>query len=122
MLTRELFSVKKYALGLALFVLAMGLGIGYIAGKSHIAGGQTATFNGIITEINDGCVSGGYCSLTVERKSIIIGGGKLSNPEDNVYGKVSSNIKIGNSVFVKALKTSTGFTLQHCSKCYVTKQ
>ncbi len=122
MVVRRVFSVKKYALGLASLVMVMALGVGYIAGTSHTQNGRTATFNGIVTATTSDCLSGGVCTVMVANKSIVTGGGLSANAQDNVYGRVAKDLKIGDTVFVKALKTSKGFTMQRCPTCYIIKQ
>jgi len=82
------------------------------------------TFSGRITQIYNECSADGTCSIVVNGKSIITGGGLSANDSDNTYGNLglnggNSNLKIGQTVSVRALKTSDGYTLQTCSDCYV---
>ncbi len=78
-------------------------------------------FNGVVTGINNGCNYDGRCLIIVDDKSIITGGGLSAYPNENIYG-TSSDVKVGDKVTVKALRTGDGFTLQGCSSCYIKRQ
>ncbi len=82
------------------------------------------TFSGTITSMNNGCESDGSCSITVDKKVVITGGGLAATEAQNTYGNLGRNggnsrFKVGQMVEVYALTTDSGYTLQACSSCYV---
>ena len=84
----------------------------------------SVTFSGKITEINNACYTDGTCSVTVDDKSIVTGGGLSVTDSSNQYGNLGPSggnfgFKIGQTVSVRALKTNYGYTLQGCADCYV---
>jgi hypothetical protein len=83
--------------------------------------GTLTVFQGKVTGINNGCNHDDVCSVTVEGKTIITGGGLTSNEQTNTYGIVDADLNIGDEVKVRARNTSSGMTLQGCSDCYITR-
>lgn len=114
-------------------IILLSLAGWYIYNRRHPANNATsnvssnasvATFSGLITNINNGCDSDGACSITVDGKIVITGGGLAATQVENTYGNLglnggNSHFKIGQKVSVKALNTNYGYTLQTCSDCYV---
>jgi len=107
--------------GVAIVVIISGVFIiGHLATKAS-TGGATTTFSGTVDATNNGCAYDDTCSVTVDGKVIVTGGGLSSNPEGNVYGS-SAAVKIGDKVHAKAIKTPNLYTLQGCSSCYIKLQ
>jgi|GEM_PF-1534619 len=83
--------------------------------------GAFAEFQGKVTAINNGCNHDNVCSVTVNEKPIITGGGLSVNEQSNTYGVVDADLAIGDKVKVKALNKDRGMTLQGCNDCYITR-
>jgi hypothetical protein len=83
--------------------------------------GAFEEFQGKVTAINNGCNHDDACSVTVDGKTIITGGGLSVNDQANTYGVVDADLGIGDKVKVKALNKDAALTLQGCSDCYITR-
>ncbi len=110
---------------ITLAILLLGV-IGWFLWAPHnsTSGGQTqkyTTFDGKVTGINNGCAYDDTCTVTVDDKIIVTGGGLSSDPNANVYGTKDADLAIGDKVSVKALSAEHGLTLQGCQECYISR-
>jgi hypothetical protein len=81
--------------------------------------GKYTLFDGTIKNINRACDFDGQCAFTVDDKIVVTGGGLGPTPEDNIFGTIDRDLKIGEKVTVKALKADDRYTLRRCGECYV---
>jgi hypothetical protein len=80
-----------------------------------------AMFEGTVTGRNNGCAYDDACTVSVDNKVIVTGGGLTANPDANIYGVTDVDLSNGDKVSVKALNTDHGLTLQGCQECYITR-
>lgn len=88
---------------------------------THQSEQKYTTFDGTVTAMDNGCAYDATCSVSVDGKAIITGGGLSANPDANVYGATDADLAIGDKVSVKALSSDHGLTLQGCSECHITR-
>jgi hypothetical protein len=79
------------------------------------------TFSGTVTARNNGCAHDDICTVTVDGRTIVTGGGLTADPNANTYGVMDNDLRIGDKVSVKARSTDHGLTLQGCQDCYITR-
>ncbi len=83
--------------------------------------GSFATFSGTVTARNNGCAYDDVCTISVDDKIIVTGGGLTADPNANIYGTTDNDLRIGDKVNVKARSTDLGLTLQGCKDCFITR-
>jgi len=83
------------------------------------AEGNYSLFEGTLKHINNGCAADGTCSMTVDDKVIITGGGLGPSQEENTWGITEADFHLGDKVTVKALKDGDNYTLHRCAECYI---
>lgn len=79
------------------------------------------TLSGTVTARNNGCAHDSICTVSVDGRVIVTGGGLAADPNANIYGTADNDLRIGDKVRVKARTTDHGLTLQGCPDCYVTR-
>ena len=90
--------------------------------KSLSTQSKIVTFSGKVTNISHDCNFDGSCSVTVDNKVVITGGGLGPTPDSNVYGYSKlDTLNLGDIVNVRAVKDKYGYTLQGCTSCFVVK-
>jgi hypothetical protein len=80
-----------------------------------------AMLEGTVTGRNNGCAHDDICTVSVDNKVIVTGGGLMADANANIYGITDADLRIGDKVSVKALSTDHGLTLQGCRECYITR-
>lgn len=124
---KSILTVKNILIVL-IAVLLIFLGWFIWSQRTHIDNEQKAQptpqkytiFEGTVTGINNGCAYDATCTVSVDNRAIITGGGLSSDPEANVYGVTDADLASGDKVSVKALNSDYGLTLQGCRECYIT--
>jgi len=110
---------KSYVTKIAVILVILLAVFGYYIWTQK--GGSFVTFSGTITARNNGCAYDDTCTISVDGKVIVTGGGLTADPNANIYGTTDNDLRIGDKVSVKARTTDQGLTLQGCQDCYITR-